>query len=484
MKAGRIDVLVLWEPSRGNRELESWAHLLNACRARGVRVHVTQHGRTYDPSNSRDWRSLAEDGVDSAYESEKISVRVRRGKADGKMAGRPQGGIAYGVHRVRDPERTVRAWVRDEPDPTTGPVAQEIIRRVGKRHSYTAIARSLNERGIPSPAGVLWTGTTVVNIARNPVYVSAGVVIQAESTAARARITETKGRGKGSGERPAAAKFRYSEAMHCAECGSPVAGSSRGAGRYYCRGKHDSRTAYGTGWVDMRQADAWIDSLAIEWLSQPAALALLDSADDTGAREALGEAESFEQRVAEATAKCESGDVEPEELTLLAAAVKGWTRKAQDARKRAEKLATPSPLAGLPDENYDLVAERWEALTIGARKAAVKIIMPDLTLMPGRQGEDVPVQQRITHCGLGEPALAAAGYRVSKAAVSSSPGIVYRAGCAGAPHVAGLAKPQAGHSPRYMGGHAEDHERSTRSQPKVPPGVYAGQDANSSRKME
>ena len=90
---------------------------------------------------------------------------------------------------------------------------------------------------------------------------------------------------------------------------------------------------------------------------------------------------------------------------MLAAAVKGWTRKAQDARKRAEKLATPSPLAGLPDENYDLVAERWEALTIGARKAAVKIIMPDLTLMPGRQGEDVPVQQRITHCGLGEPAL-------------------------------------------------------------------------------
>ncbi|HUY46506.1 MAG TPA: recombinase family protein [Streptosporangiaceae bacterium] len=395
VKAGRIDVLVLWEPSRGDRELESWAHLLNACRARGIKVHVTQHGRTYDPRNGRDWRSLAEDGVDSAYESEKISVRVRRGKADGRMAGRPQGSVAYGVHRVRDPERTVRAWVRDEPDPKTGPVVQEIVRRVGERQSYTAIARSLNERGIPSPTGVLWTRTSVVNVAKNPVYVGANVVTQAESNAARARITETKGRGRGSGERPTAAKFRYSEAMRCAECGSRVKGASRGAGRYYCRGKHDTRAACGTGWVDMREADAWIDSLAITWLSQPAALALLDSADDTGAREALDEAESYEQRIAETTAKCESGDVEPEELALLAAAVKGWTRKAQDARKRAEKLATPSPLAGLPDESYDLVAERWEALTIGARKAAVRIILPKLTLMPGRRGEDVPVQERI-----------------------------------------------------------------------------------------
>ncbi|HUY51821.1 MAG TPA: recombinase family protein [Streptosporangiaceae bacterium] len=56
VKAGRIDVLVLWESSSGDRELESWAHLLNACRARGVKVHVTQHGRTYDLRNARDWR--------------------------------------------------------------------------------------------------------------------------------------------------------------------------------------------------------------------------------------------------------------------------------------------------------------------------------------------------------------------------------------------------------------------------------------------
>ena len=48
------------------------------------------------------------------------------------------------------------------------------------------------------------------------------------------------------------------------------------------------------------------------------------------------------------------------------------------------------------------MAARWEALKIGTRKAAVKIIMPDLTLMPGRRGEDAPVQQRITSSRPGE----------------------------------------------------------------------------------
>lgn len=90
-----------------------------------------------------------------------------------------------------------------------------------------------------------------------------------------------------------------------------------------------------------------------------------------------------------------AGDVTPEELSILMAAVKGWTSRAQAARKRAEQLATPSPLAGLPDVAYGVVKERWEELSIGARKAAVKIILPGLALMPGRPGEHIPAHSRI-----------------------------------------------------------------------------------------
>lgn len=64
-----------------------------------------------------------------------------------------------------------------------------------------------------------------MNIAKNPVYVGAQVLTQAESTAARARITETKGRGRGKGKRPTAAKFRYSLVMKCGLCGGRLAAS-------------------------------------------------------------------------------------------------------------------------------------------------------------------------------------------------------------------------------------------------------------------
>src|SRR5258707_8143462 len=41
VKAGLLDILVMWEPSRGSRELENWSHLLNACRAAGGLIYVT-----------------------------------------------------------------------------------------------------------------------------------------------------------------------------------------------------------------------------------------------------------------------------------------------------------------------------------------------------------------------------------------------------------------------------------------------------------
>ena len=50
----------------------------------------------------------------------------------GVRAGRPQGSIPYGIRRVRDPEQTRHAFVRDEPHPDTGPVAARIVAGRGR----------------------------------------------------------------------------------------------------------------------------------------------------------------------------------------------------------------------------------------------------------------------------------------------------------------------------------------------------------------
>ncbi|WP_250279885.1 recombinase family protein [Frankia sp. Cppng1_Ct_nod] len=120
LSAGQFDLLWIWETSRGDRELERWARLLNVCRSRGVLIHVYTHGRTYDVGNARDWRALAEDGVDNAYESEKISLRVRRSMAanDHYVARRVyQGQVYAGVWPPLVEEETFAAAQRVLTDP-------------------------------------------------------------------------------------------------------------------------------------------------------------------------------------------------------------------------------------------------------------------------------------------------------------------------------------------------------------------------------
>jgi site-specific DNA recombinase len=60
-------------------------------RSAQVKIHVTTHNRTYDPSNGRDRRSLLEDAVDSEYESGKISARLKRAAAANAAPGKPHG---------------------------------------------------------------------------------------------------------------------------------------------------------------------------------------------------------------------------------------------------------------------------------------------------------------------------------------------------------------------------------------------------------
>ena len=91
---------MLWESSRGDRTLASWAAFLDACRDTGTQIYVTSQDRVFDLANGYDWRALAAEGVDAAFESEKISKRSRRGVAGAVEMGLPYGRIPYGYKRT------------------------------------------------------------------------------------------------------------------------------------------------------------------------------------------------------------------------------------------------------------------------------------------------------------------------------------------------------------------------------------------------
>src|SRR6266540_4514065 len=55
--AGKLDMLALWESSRGDRDAQTWLGLLATCRKRRVLIRITSHERTYDMGIARDRKS-------------------------------------------------------------------------------------------------------------------------------------------------------------------------------------------------------------------------------------------------------------------------------------------------------------------------------------------------------------------------------------------------------------------------------------------
>jgi site-specific DNA recombinase len=162
------DVLIIWESSRGSRRVGEWAVLIDLCEDRNVKVHVTAHARTYDPSNPRDRRTLQEDAVDSEYESGKTSMRGRRAAVANAEEGKPHGRIPYGYRRIYD-EHTGR-FAKQVPKEGEAEVVRELFARLIKGHSLRSISVDFAQRGIRNDSGAPFAAPHLRCIAINPAY--------------------------------------------------------------------------------------------------------------------------------------------------------------------------------------------------------------------------------------------------------------------------------------------------------------------------
>ncbi|NGN92654.1 recombinase family protein [Nocardioides sp. KC13] len=170
LETGRFGagVLIIWEPSRGSRRNSEWAAFLDLLRDQRVKVHVTSHGRTYDPTNARDMRNLQEDGVDSEYESAKISARSTRAHREHAVAGKPTGRTPVGYVRTYDPQ--TRRFVSQDPDPETAPMIKELFDRIAAGHSLRSIALDFEARGYVNGKGTPYTIQHLRTLARSWAY--------------------------------------------------------------------------------------------------------------------------------------------------------------------------------------------------------------------------------------------------------------------------------------------------------------------------
>jgi DNA invertase Pin-like site-specific DNA recombinase len=145
LEQGRFDAyhLMLWEGSRGSREMEEWIRLVKLCEQQGVKFYITSEDRVLDPSNDHDWAALISLGQASEVESRKISKRVRRATRAAATAGRPHGRANYGYKRIYGPHPdTGKVVLLDQViEESEAENVLELFERLDQGHSLKAIER-------------------------------------------------------------------------------------------------------------------------------------------------------------------------------------------------------------------------------------------------------------------------------------------------------------------------------------------------------
>lgn len=362
------DVLILWESSRGDRELERWASLLNLCRGRGVQVHITTHRRTYDLERPRDWRTLAEDGVDSAYESDKTRERVLRAVRSQAAQGKPHGKLLYGYRREYDDRGRFVAQVEHAEQAL---IVRECARRVAGGEPLYAIAADLNDRGVPAPLGGKWAPTQIKRLATNPGYAGLRVhrgqiigpaewpAIVDEGTFGEAvrRMTDPRRTGD-TALRDRSLKHLLSGIL-MAPCGGRTRVlSNRGYPTYVC---HENACVA----VRTTPAEEFVVDMVVQRLERPDILQALAAQGDRQAAIDEETADQLQARLDGFYVQAAEGKVSPAGLAAIEARL---LPQIEQARQRGLQAPVPHlvrDVAG-PDAR-----SRWDALTIGQRREVV-----------------------------------------------------------------------------------------------------------------
>lgn len=378
--AEEFTILVLWESSRGGRELEAWAGLLNACRAHQVKIYVTSHERCYDVARARDWKALADDGVDSAYESEKTSLRALRAHAADAANGRPHGLPPYGYRRTYDPLTGKMAG--QQPDPDTAPIVEDIITRVAGGEPIEAVTRDLNARDIPSPRGGKWTHASIRWVCLNVTYIakrrhnggpllegSWPALVDEETFWAGMTLLTAPSRKV---TRPGRARWLASLAAECGKCHSPiVARNWRGTMRYVCRD-------HGCVYVPLADVDEILGRLVIGRVSRKDAYAQLADADDQAVMAARAEAARLRWVLVGYKADAIAEKITRADFADIAA---GLTERIDAAEQAASAARVPAALRGLLAPGADIAAQ-WNAMEIPARKDVLRVLFEKITIEP------------------------------------------------------------------------------------------------------
>jgi site-specific DNA recombinase len=400
LKADRFaaGVLIMWESSRGSRRVSEWCELIELCELRGVLIHVTTHGRTYNPANARDRRSLLEDAVDSEYESSKMAARVARSHASRAREGQPVGIVPFGYRREYELVGGRRV-VRQVVDPEQAAIVREIYQKLAKGQSLRSLAVDLQRRGV---LGATWSPYRVRDLALKACYAGlrehvAGrrngkyrpgdtpsfteaqwpkIVDRELYWTVRRLLTDP---GRRTVTRPGRHKHLLSMIAACGVCGGVLTVKVRGGrSEYRCRDK-------GCVGIAQQSLDDYVIGIIHAQLANPAFMArLADAEGDTESElsAARGELAGIREHYQQMRDLLGQRKITP---ASFAEVEPGIVADLEQAQQRVQELETPSELRGLLlGDPGRAVAERWDGMPIVGRRGVVKALFDSITVNRSR----------------------------------------------------------------------------------------------------
>jgi len=402
IQAGECRMLGILEASRGSRDLTEWSALLDLCRKLDVRIWVRSHERVYDLSRRRDWRALADEGLDAADESEKISERVRSGKRKAAREGKPPGRLAYGFTRTYDEKGN---FVAQLAHPEQAPIVAEMVRRVAAGEALFAIAADLNARGITMPGGSPWAGRFVRQTVLRPAYAGRRVhqgadvskaawepiVDVDEWRKAKAILTRPERR---STTRGTALSHWLSGAVLCGGCRrSRLVAKTQGASgrpmRYMCE-------ACGKVFINGAHLEDVVERMILARLAQRG-VRLRPKIDDAAVRAAEAEIAKLEERLDEHYAEASKGRLSARGLTVVEGAIMADIEREKAKIRRAD--AGQGPVTAEPAE----IIAGWPDYP-PEKKRRVAMWMADLVVVPAlRKGPGFDVRRIAESRWSGDP---------------------------------------------------------------------------------
>lgn len=372
---GGCDVLLTWEGSRGQRDLEVFVQLRKLLEANGVLW--SYEGDVLDMSKPRDRKRAAEDAVDAEYEVDRTRERILRSTRASAAAGRPHGRRLFGYQRVYDP--ATGGMVGQEPHETEADVVRGIFTSYLSGSGIRTIALDLTRRSITTGTGAVWKDVQVKRVLTNPAYIAKRVhqgqvvgdatwpaLVDDETfTRAQARL-ESK---RGSQTRQTGNANLLSGVARCGVCGGKMGRSHDRKKRsvYACKAKFCTTR-------DLVKLDAYVTATVLHRLAQPDVADAIAGDDPTPESVAAAtEAATLRARLDDAIAAFTRGELSAATLARVELEI---VPRITDAEARVRRAAVPLdvdvPRVGL-DGWWDGMSREHRREIVGALISAVVV---------------------------------------------------------------------------------------------------------------